>query len=197
LTKCELYCKIKKVSNEEGDNIILLTDKAAEALWNKTEPKMKKIAYIKMQGCPDEADDVISETYLAFCEHIEKKGMPEKPEAWLYSVLNKRIQNKFRELYKISRREILFEETEALPYEVDFDEELLKSLPIDKLKKKLLSELTEDELTLYEYIYIKKYKYKKIAKKLHATNAAVKQRHYRLCNKIKKLAKKLCYETEL
>lgn len=149
-----------------------------------------------MHGCQDQIDDIISETYLAFCENIEKNGFPEKPEAWLYSVLNKRINNKFREIYKNKGKEIVFEDIEELPYEVDFDEEMLKRIPTDKLKEKLLSELTENEMTLYSYIYEKRYKYSRIANELNSTDIAIKQRHYRLCNKIKKLAKKLCYETD-
>ncbi len=150
-----------------------------------------------MMNCEDEIDDVIGETYLALCEHTEKNGLPNNPTAWLYSVLNRRINEKFRKLYKEKNNRIHIDDIYELPFEIDFDEEMLKKIPIDKLKKTLFSELSEQDLELYEYIYIKNLKYKQIAKKENISESAVKQRHYRLCNKIKNLAKKICYEIEL
>lgn len=149
-----------------------------------------------MKNCENEIDDVISETYLALCEHTKKQGLPSNPTAWLYSVLNRRINEKFRQLYKDKNNRIQIDDIYELPFEIDFEEEILKKIPIDKLKKYLLSELTDSELELYKYIYMKNLKYKQISEKMSISESAVKQRHYRLCNKIKKSAKKICYEIE-
>lgn len=155
---------------------------------------MRKICSVKMKNCEDEIDDVISESYLALCEHTKKHGLPSNPTAWLYSVLYRRINNKFREIYKQTKNTAELDEAQTLPFEIDFDEEMLKSIPIDKLKNKLLSQLTKQELELYELIYIEKESYSKIAKHYSTSQGAVKQRHYRLCNKIKKSAKNLLLE---
>lgn len=72
-------------------------------LWNKTEPKLKRICNAKMHGYNNEIDDVIAETNLAFVEYTNKHGLPDNTTAWLYSVLNKRINNKFREIYKAEK----------------------------------------------------------------------------------------------
>lgn len=165
-------------------------------LWNKTEPKLRRICNAKMHGYDNEIDDVLSETYLAFFEYTSKHGLPENITAWLYSVLNKRINNKFREIYKSKKRKAYYDDIEVLSYEVDFDEELYKKIPIEKLKEELLSSLSKEEFELYKYIYEYNLNYSEAGIKLGITNSAVKQRHYRLCNKIKKLAKKVCYENK-
>lgn len=152
---------------------------------------MKKICHAKMADNND-IDDIISETYLAFCEHCKKHGLPDNPTAWLYSVLNRRINNKYREVYKNTKNNVHLDEIQNLSFEVDFEEELLKNVSIDELKTKIISKLTNDEYNLYELIYEKGTKYAEIAKKYSTTESAVKQRHYRLCSKIKKLAKTLC-----
>lgn len=152
---------------------------------------MKKICQAKMADNND-IDDIISETYLAFCEHCKKHGLPDNPTAWLYSVLNRRINNKYRDVYQNTKKKVHLDEIQNLSFEVDFEEELLKNVSIDELKVKIISELTNDEYNLYELIYEKGTKYAEIAKKYNTTESAVKQRHYRLCNKIKKLAKTLC-----
>lgn len=152
---------------------------------------MRKICSVKMRNCKDEIDDVISETYLALCAHTKKYGLPSNPTAWLYSVLYRRINNKFREIYKQAKNIAELDEAQILPFEIDFDEEMLKSVSIDKLKNELLSQLTAQEFELYRLIYIKKESYSKIAEHYSISQSAVKQRHYRLCNKIKKSAKNL------
>lgn len=144
-----------------------------------------------MRNCKDEIDDVVSETYLALCEHTKKHGLPSNPTAWLYSVLYRRINNKFREIYKQTKNTAGLDEAQTLQLEIDFDEEMLKSVSIDKLKNELLSQLTPQELELYELIYIEKENYFKIAEHYSTSQGAVKQRHYRLCDKIKKSAKNL------
>lgn len=152
---------------------------------------MKKICHAKMADNND-IDDIISETYLAFYEHCKKHGLPDNPTAWLYSILNRRINNKCREVYKNARNKVHLDEIQNLSFEVDFEEELLKNVSIDELKTKIISKLTNDEYNLYELIYEKGTKYAEIAKKYSTTESAVKQRHYRLCSKIKKSAKDLC-----
>lgn len=127
--------------------------------------KMKKICHAKMADNND-IDDIISETYLAFYEHCKKHGLPDNPTAWLYSILNRRINNKCREVYKNARNKVHLDEIQNLSFEVDFEEELLKNVSIDELKTKIISKLTNDEYNLYELIYEKGTKYAEIAKKI-------------------------------
>ena len=101
-----------------------------------------------MKNFENETDDIISETFLAFCEYTEKNGLPKNPKAWLYSVLNNRINDKFRKIYRHKKNVVNLDNMYQIPYEVDFDEEILKDISIEKLKEKLLSQLSKEEIEL-------------------------------------------------
>ena len=182
----------------KGDDIILLqANDTVSDLWRENEENLRMICQVKMQNFENETDDIISETFLAFCEYTEKNGLPKNPKAWLYSVLNNRINDKFRKIYRHKKNVVNLDNMYQIPYEVDFDEEILKDISIEKLKEKLLSQLSKEELELYEYIYVKRLSYRRLSKKYGVSYTAIKQRHYRLCNKIKKLAKTIEYNYEV
>ena len=74
---------------------------------------------------------------------------------------------------------------------------LKKTVSNQKLKKynneirdKLHSFLSEDEYLIIKYIYFDRLKMKEIANIIGSTESAVKQKHYRICNKLRKSAKK-------
>lgn len=192
VTQSALFILLKQ-GIKGGDIILLQTNDTVSDLWNENEENLRMICQIKMHNFEDETDDIISETFLAFCEYAKKNGLPKNPKAWLYSVLNRRINEKFRKIYKHKKHIVNLDSMCQFPYEVDFDEEILKNISIEKLKDKLLSQLTKEELELYDYIYVKQLDYSRLSKKYGISYAAVKQRHYRLCNKIKKLAKTIEY----
>lgn len=93
---------------------------------------------------------------------VKKHGLPDNPTVWLYSVLNRRINNKYRDVYKNTKKKVHLDKIQNLSFEVDFEEELLKNISIDELKTKIISKLTNDEYNLYELIYEKGTKYAEI-----------------------------------
>lgn len=160
-------------------------------LWNKYEPDLRRLCGLKLQSYADEIDDVISETFLALCKKVTESGPPENPKAWLYGTANNLINLKFRKLYRAKEKTVSLSDKEyELPYSHDFAEEIEDNLLIEELKSELEKELSEQEKALLRYIYDDGLKMKKIAEILHTTEAAVKQKHYRLCNKIRKTASK-------
>lgn len=173
----------------------MLIDKNRELsneLWKEYEPNLRNLCNYKLSSYPNEVDDVISETYLALCSAIDKGVEIQNPKAWLYATVNNQIKLKYSEIDRKKRIYINLDSVEhKLFYNVDFDEKQLNEETIKRLKDDILEELVDSEKTLLILIYDRKIKLKEIAKILNTTEAAVKQKHYRLKRKIKKLAKEL------
>lgn len=159
-------------------------------LWEEYEPNLRIICNHKLSGYPNEIDDVIAETYLALCNKIDKEIEIENPKAWLYGTLNNQIKLKYAEINKKKKTYIRLENVEhELFYNVDFDEKELSEETIEKVKDDVLDELTDAEKTLLVLIYEKNIKLKEVARISNTTEAAIKQKHYRLKRKIKKIVK--------
>lgn len=162
----------------------------SKVLWEEYESSLRKICDYKLSNYPDEVDDVIGETYLALCNAIDKDMEIQNPKAWLYGTLNNQIKLKYTAINKKKRTQIQLDSVEQeLFYDIDFDETELNENTIEQIKDNVFDELIDSEKTLLVLIYEKKLKLKEIAKILNTTEAAVKQKHYRLKLKIKKLAK--------
>ena len=78
-----------------------------------------------------------------------------------------------------------------LPYENDFSDLYVDRAFLDEFKKTLENELSKDDKEFIYYIYEKRLKMKEIADILDSTESAVKHRHYRLINKIRKMVNKI------
>ncbi|MGN1122894.1 MAG: RNA polymerase sigma factor [Eubacterium sp.] len=161
-----------------------------EALWNECEPSLRKICNYKLSGYPSEIDDVIGDAYLALCDIINSDIELKNPKAWLYGTLNNLIKLKYTELDSKKKKYIRLESVEhELFYDIDFDETKISDELLDEIKDSIYDELLGSEKTLLILIYTKKLKFKEIAKILNTTEAAVKQKHYRLKRKVKIIAK--------
>ncbi len=168
-----------------------------ETLWKEYEPKLRGICDYKLSGYPSEIDDVIGETYLALCNAIAKGIIIDNPKAWLYGTLNNIIKLKYTEMDRRKRTYIRLESVEhELFYDIDFDEVELSDEIIDVIKDDIFDELLDSEKTLLIFIYEKKLKVKEISRILNISEAAIKQKHYRLKRKIKKLVKEKISEHE-
>lgn len=164
--------------------------KLSKILWEEYEPNLRRICNYKLSNYPDEIDDVIGETYLALCNAINKGLEIQNPKAWLYGTLNNQIKLKYSEIDKKKKIYIRLERVEhELFYNIDFEKDELIEETIEVLEDVIFDELIDAERTLLVLIYEKNIKLKEVAKILNTTEAAVKQKHYRLKRKIKKLAK--------
>ncbi|MDE6019583.1 MAG: sigma-70 family RNA polymerase sigma factor [Ruminococcus sp.] len=161
-------------------------------IWEAYKPRLQKLCMLKLSNYPDEVDDVISEVFLALCEQIEKRGIPDKPKAWIYGTFNNILNSKYREIYKAREKYVnLLDHEYKLPYLFDVhSKDILDRIYGDELQHFLRIELNENEYRLVQYIYYDKLKMSEIAALENSTEAAIKQRHYRLCNKLRWLAKK-------
>lgn len=158
-------------------------------LWNQYEPKLRRLCGYKLSNYPTEVDEVISKTYLALCEAISKGTEFDDPKSWLYQTANNQIKLKYTEINTRKRRFVSLEQVEAeLMYNIDFDDIQITDVIIEELSAELQDELSENEKLLLELRYEKNLKLKQIATIIGTTEAGVKQQHYRLKRKVKKLA---------
>ena len=165
--------------------------KICTEIWQEYESQLRKICKIKLQSHPNEIDDVMSEVSLALCKQIEKFGKPEKPKQWLYATFNNIINLKYREIYKQKEKQDNIENKDfELPFEQNGIEEKIEEIYNNEIRDKLSTFLSNDECIIIKYIYFDRLKMKEIADIIGSTESAVKQKHYRICNKLRKLAKK-------
>ena len=163
-------------------------NKICEELWKDIEPHLRRICKIKLGSCPQEAEDVIADVFLAFCNRAAKYGIPQSPKGWIYRAFNNILNSKYRELYRKRKNEYeAFDEEYVLPYKNDISEDVINSIYLNQVMEILEKELKKEELELFNYIYRENLKIKEISNILGLNESAVKQKHYRLCNKIKRI----------
>lgn len=165
--------------------------KICNEIWDMYKSRLQRVCMIKLNNYPDEVDDVISDVFLALCEQIEKRGIPEHPKAWLYATFKNILNTKYREIYKAREKYVSILDNEYnLPYAGEISgKDMLDRIYGNELDQLLKDELKESEYRLLQYIYYDKLKMAEIAVLENSTEAAIKQRHYRLCNKLRWLAK--------
>lgn len=161
-----------------------------EALWNEYEPKLRQLCQYKLASCPEEIDEAIGDAYLALCSAVSNGTELKNPKAWLFTITNNIIKLKYTEHNERKKNLVSFESVGCkLYYDIDFIDIKFTDEVLYQIKDEIYNELLPAEQTLLILIYTKKLKYKEIARILHSTEKAVKQRHYRLKRKIKQIAK--------
>ena len=161
-----------------------------ERLWRKYEEQLRRVCGARMSGCPQDAEDVISEVFCALCAQVEKSGAPDMPKAWLYGTLNNQINMRFRTICKIREHETELDEREyMLPLGCDLIESKTQQIYESEIKGKLKKLLRKDEYELICLIHFDGLKMKEAAKRLNSTPSAVKQKHYRICRRLRKIIK--------
>lgn len=162
-------------------------------LWFENEQRLKRLCNYKLSGHRDEIEDILADTMLALWDAICKDKNIGRPEAWLYGTASNLINRKYKELYKEKDCRVAFDEENLKLYSLnvgyDSDFALLPEDITERFSDVLDPLLSTDEKQLLTYIYEEKLKMKEIAVILSSTESAVKQKHYRLARKIKRLIK--------
>lgn len=157
-------------------------------LWIENEPRIRKLCELKLNSMPDEIDDVISELFLSFFKKMSEDGIPEKPKGWLYGTLNNIINMKYREIYRLREREKrLSDEEFELSFEVDVIGEKIDEIYDNEIRDKLKELLTEDEYQIIHSVHFDGMKMTEYAKLHNSTESAIRQKHYRICRKLRKM----------
>ena len=166
-----------------------------EELWTKYEPRLRRICQSKLDSCPQEVDEIISEAYLILLEALNKNKEILNPVAWLYGTVNNLIKMKYTQIKrgKETQRSLFDYDNNLMydvPYNVDYLEAIVSDGKIENMYYDIIDkELTPEELELYNRTVDKKISYQELAKVYNSTDTAVKQRAYRLRKKLRELAK--------
>ncbi len=156
-----------------------------ERLWGEYEQPLRKICQHKLSGSPYETDDVIGDTFLALCDAANRHRRIDNYEAWLKGTLNNIIKRKYSEMDSNRKKLVHIESIEQeLYYFMDFDENKLSEQSIDSIKKEIYSQLRPNEQSLLLLSSCKHLRQAEIAQAMHISEAAVRQRYYRLRCKV-------------
>ena len=166
-------------------------------IWKNSIIGVKRLCEYKLRSCPDEVDDVISEVYLALISTVHNNKIPKDPKAWLYAVANNIIKHKYSQINKQKNMCISMSSPEIDDIELavfpDLSEEIVSDDDIVSIADKIFSELTVEEQQILTYFHYENKTIKEIADLIGKSESAVKQKHYRLCLKIRRLIKE-CIE---
>lgn len=140
----------------------------------------------------ENSQDVTQETFEFLIEKastLEDKNI----KAWLYSVAQIKIKIHNSKPINISFDEndscLLYNEEEFYTIEDAISRYIYNDERIQQEKQKILDSLTDKERTLYEDAYVKKKKYKDIAKRNGVSDRTINVQTFRLRNKIKAIVK--------
>lgn len=159
-------------------------------LWDTHKDRIHQICSIKLQSCPNEVEDVVSEVFLALCKKVSESEAPEKPKEWLYGTLNNLLNKTYRGVYAARENETPLPENEfELPYMYDEIDSKETEMYVEQLRK--ACDLNDDEQKLLDLFYNKRFRNKEIAAMQASTESAIKQKHYRTIRKLRKTAKKV------
>lgn len=177
----------------------IVTDNSifCDKMWKECFFGLKKMCEYKLSSCPDEVDDVISDVYLALISTVHNKNIPDNPKAWLYSVANNIIKKKYSQLNKQKNQSCSISEqsidTAKLSVFPDLSDAMISDADIMSMSDKIFSQLSPEEQLLLTYFHYDDKSMKEIAALMNKSESAVKQKHYRLCIKVKKMIKE-CIE---
>lgn len=133
---------------------------------------------------------MLSELSFALWKKYLDNNLPENIRAWLYATADNMIRHKYREIFEQRNNTIPYiEEQYDLPYTDNFVFELENREISDNLYKLISDSLTDDEKLLMNLVYNEEMKLTEASKYFNSSYDAVRQKHYRTINKIKKIVK--------
>lgn len=144
----------------------------------------------------DDSQDITQDTFKFLIEKSSEL-QDNNIKAWLYSVALIKIKqhntNQSVNSQHISFDDgdswLLYDEDELYTIEDIISQHIYDTERIQAEKQKILDSLSESERTLYEEAYVKKKKYKEIAKEKGISNKTINVQTFRLRNKIKAIVK--------
>lgn len=165
--------------------------KEVQDIWLLYKPYIYKLCAYKLSSKQDCIDDCVQEVFLALMQAKRNGAIIEHHKNWLTVVAN----NKIKDIYERGRKESMkiisdSAEIDRYTYYENFDICNVSDDDIDKLKDKVISQLTEIEQMLIDDYYVKRMRTKEIAEKHMITQTNVKQKLYRTRKKIIDLTKK-------
>lgn len=151
------------------------------ALYENNAEKLYKIAFYRLGGNAELAQDIVQDTFLTLIAKADKVFGYDCPEAWLMQTLNYNILHACQVGARNMKKEFPIEPYENLLQHCD------ESLGIDEL---LPPGFPESDRNLLKMYYEERLSYEEIAQVLHISPLTVGTRLYRLKQKLKKILSK-------
>lgn len=162
-----------------------------DKIWDECRDKIRKLCEIKLNSFPDAAEDILSETYIAFVTAVKSGREIDYPKAWLYKTANNLIKKKYTQLKHQRENFVSFDAVKDNTYDLqitpDFADLFITDDDIDNMADKILSTLSKEETEILKLFHKDKKSFKEISDMLGKTEGAVKQQNYRLCKRIRRL----------
>lgn len=162
-------------------------------LWDECSQSIRKLCEIKLQSYPAAAEDVYAEVFLALTKAVKSGREITYYKAWLYKTANNLIAQKHNEINKDKEVFISFNDAKPdlveLSVNVDITDAVINDKAIDLMADDIIDSLTDEEQKILQYYHYDNIPLRDIAERIGKTESAVKQQHYRLCKRIKTLAK--------
>lgn len=165
----------------ESDNVLI------DKLWNECGQSIKKLCEIKLRSDPEAAKDVYSDVFLSLTKAVKEGRAISNHKAWLYKTANNLIIKKYEDIKK--NKEVLTdfsdEATVNLAITTDVLDATISDDDIERMADVIIGELNREEQCLLENYYYNNKTLKEIAVLTGKSECAIKQRHYRLCKRIR------------
>lgn len=166
--------------------------KLCAELWDKYEPMIRKMSNYKLQSSKSEIEDLIADVCLALCKKVHESGPPEKPKEWLIAVFNNLLNGKYKEIYAKRENETIYSDEEYdMPFRDNSIQQKEDEIFAAEILKKAEGTLKKDDYVIIDSSVIKDLKLKDIAANLNKTENAVKQKRYRVFQKLRKISENL------
>lgn len=164
-----------------------------EEVWKECNDNINKLCHFKLSSYPDLADDISSEVFLIFQKAINSDTIIHSPKAWLYSVANNLIIKAYRNINKQQERICSLNYIDGISIQLsmypDFTDREFSDDDLDEILNNIKDELKNEERIILESFHNENRSLKEIASMLGKSENAVKQKHYRVCIKVRKLVK--------
>lgn len=165
--------------------------KLCTELWIQYEPMIRRMSVFKLQSNKAEIEDLIADVCLALCSKVDESGPPEKPREWLIGVFNNLLNGKYREAYAKRENETEYSDEEyELPFRGNSIEQKEDQIYFEELVKKAEGVFKEDDYVILDHA-VRDTKLKDIAVELNKSVDAVKQKRYRVFEKLRKIDKEM------
>ena len=176
--------------SQGGGNLVTKAEntvqKRCEELWLEHEPYIRKLCKYKLSSMPDAVDDCVQEVFYDLLESMLSGVEIERPRAWLTVVASNKIKDLYKTHSRESERIISFDSGVPEPHvEDNYDLESVTDEDLDKMKKNVMSKLSDLECSILEDYYHGGLKVKSLALKYGLSESNVKQMLFRARGKIR------------
>jgi RNA polymerase sigma-70 factor, ECF subfamily len=131
------------------------------------------------------AEDLTSQTFLAFAESFDRSDTIREPKKFLYGIMRNVWLMHLREKYR--RNEAFIEEIDNFPHYVEKEIDEYQSLPISQRAQEFISKLPEQQQRIVYMKLIEDIAIKDIAKEIGKDRGYVKTTYKRGLKNLRKL----------